>query len=150
MRTCVNIVTCNTWLVLFLWASIFYVEHCYYVLYVTLVLFCKKKNHIYFTIFVDKNYLLLIVFFYLYRIIIQFYFPLPHNAWYVQKFCSKTANHVMSKHVSFLAEWFLFSYTLHANEGNMKVILYSWKTLEILPCRIEASVCPHRCSETWI
>lgn len=39
--------------------------------------------------------------------------------------------------------------TFHLKEGNMKVLLYLWKTLEILPCCIEASAaCPRRCSET--
>lgn len=76
----------------------------------TVTLFCMClcfcKNHIYFTIFVDKkkNYLILIVFFYLNAIIIQFIsppppHPPPSSANYVQKFCSKTKNHVISKHI---------------------------------------------------
>lgn len=54
------------------------------------------KDHIYFTIFVDKNYLILIVFFYLNETIIPFISPLPPHfphsvsADYVQKFCSQT------------------------------------------------------------
>lgn len=54
MRTCLNIVTCNTWLVLFF----FFCEVLFSMLN-TVTLFCMClcfcKNHIYFTIFVDKK-----------------------------------------------------------------------------------------------
>lgn len=95
MRTCLNIVTCNTWLVLFF----FFCEVLFSMLN-TVTLFCMClcfcKNHIYFTIFVDKKkktYLILIVFFYLNRTIIRFIYPAPSPtscANYVQTFCSET------------------------------------------------------------
>lgn len=130
----------------------------------TVTLFCMClcfcKNHIYFTIFVDKkkNYLILIVFFYLNAIIIQFISPPPPTPppVLIMSKSSVQRQRIMSlvntsKVFDIQLNWFLFSYTFHLKEGIMKVLLYSWKTLEILPCRIEAAAaCPRRCSETWI
>lgn len=64
----------------------------------TVTLFCMClcfcKNHIYFTIFVDKKNLILIVFFYLNAIIIQFISPSSAN--YVQKWSSVQRQRIMS------------------------------------------------------
>lgn len=49
---CEYIFTRETWLVLFLWGSLFYVEHCWLCSLRVLVF---VKDHIYFTIFVDKK-----------------------------------------------------------------------------------------------
>ena len=159
-RTCLNIVTCNTWLVLFfvfLWGSIFYVEHCYFVLYVSLF-FCK--NHIYFTIFVDKKKKP--IWFWLYFSIWigllydLFTPPLPPPVLIMSKRSVQRQRITSSvtQHQSFDTQLILILIHLTHfiwRKENMKVLLYSWKTLEILPCRIEApAACPRRCSETWI
>lgn len=121
----------------------------------TVTLFCMClcfcKNHIYFTIFVDKkNYLILIVFFYLNRTIIQFISPpvliTSKSSVQRQRIMSLVTT---SKFFDIRLILILIHDTFHLKEGNMKVLLYSWKTLEILPCCIEApAACPRRCSET--
>lgn len=83
---------------------------------------CFVKDHIYFTIFVDKNYLILIVFFYLNKTIIQLISPpLPHTSHTLSVLImSKSSVHrhkIMSWIIStcLIQTWFLFWSTWHVS-----------------------------------